>query len=68
MGRITREAIVFPPPPVARIQYPTIETYNKCSFNCMSGDPQCGCWNDFGILLHYFQPKFLDHKEGKFPS
>lgn len=67
MRKITTKPIVFPPPHVERIQYPTIDDYNKCSFKCMDGDPQCGCWNDFGFLQHYGQEKFFDHKEGKFP-
>lgn len=57
----------FPPPPVIRIKRPVFDDYHQCSFKCMSGDPQCGCWNDYLILIHYSQEKFIDHKEGKFP-
>lgn len=70
MGR-TKDLVIslneFPPSHVSRIQKPTYPFYEPCSFKCQSGDPSCGCWNDFGMEQHYSHPRFLDHAEGKFP-
>lgn len=68
MRRTNNCTTIFPPDPPIRIKYPVIDQdFAQCSFRCMSGDPQCGCWNDYGMMLHYNQEKFHDHKEGNFP-
>lgn len=68
MARVKEQLILFPPEPPMAIKRPTSdEMYHPCEFDCMSGDPQCGCWNDYLMMIHYNQEKFQDHKEGNFP-
>lgn len=57
----------FPPKSPSRIKMPVQSSWEQCEFKCMSGDPQCGCWNEYLMAEHYNQEKYQDHKEGNFP-
>lgn len=58
---------LFPPVQPSRIATPLRDMFIQCNSQCMSGDPQCGCWNDYIMGLFYNSPRYYNAKGDPYP-